>query len=615
MKSRLLLPIICLFFITSCSTNKEISSSVLLCIHSGSSEVTKAREFLIPYLDHFGMPYHILDFAESGLPEEIPDDALMIIGHPGITAELGKDHLISWVYLLASKGTGIVTFDTELFLSDKMSDTSAGISYVTFTDTHHFITSSHPENDTLKFYNNLKLTVPGNIDGISLVQGNGNPLLIIKETDSLKLAVWTSMDWMHSDIFGPMRGLDDCLWKSFVWTARKPFIMHALPPVVTMRVDDVAGRGGLWDESPLYWVKTANKYGFMPWLGLFIYNLNPQAIDELRSYLISHQATAFPHAFGRPNREDNRMESYSSLNPIDTVPFYYYPDAIPYRADTYDEFIYYDHQNAKPWTDEEALRGLNGVESWYNAHQPLPVSSCLIPHWYEMGTNCAHFIKEKWRSEFSCFAKPPDKPYADSVQWLVAGPFRKYEKPGSSTAWTRPGGQRPVYYADFLKIADETFFNCLTEIRDDSGYEWAPDNDVEATIGRGVRQLERAMNSLALAVLFTHETDYIYRINPANWDQEMKGISEGIAEYQPRYMLLDDAIRLVRTYHTSRTESILYYPEKNIVKIDFTGSTDVSSFVILFNEKDEIITTEYLDIKPFLNDTIIKFKIFSNFID
>jgi hypothetical protein len=376
-----------------------------------------------------------------------------------------------------------------------------------------------------------------------------------------------------------------------------------------MRVDDVAGRGGFWHESPLYWVRTASKYGFRPWLGLFIYNLDPEAIDELRSYLLNNQATAFPHAFGRPNRTDRRIESYTSADNPDSVPFYYYPDAIPLRSDSYDEFIYYDHNNSRPWSDDEALRGLKAVQDWYDAHQPMPVSSCLIPHWYEMGTNCAAFVNENWGVGISCFPKLPDKPYADSVPWLIAGPFRLYENTGSCTGWTRPGGQRPVYYADFLEIGSISFFNSLTEIRDDAGYEWAPDNNVEAAAGRGIRQLERAINSLVPAVLFTHETDYIYRIKPENWDLELKMISEAIAEYQPRYMLLDDALKLVRTYHTTRPASALFNSKNGTVKIHFRGYSDVASSVTCFSGKGDNIITGYLTIKPFKKDKAVRIKI------
>ncbi|MGB9746412.1 MAG: hypothetical protein ACPLXM_05740 [Bacteroidales bacterium] len=36
-------------------------------------------------------------------------------------------------------------------------------------------------------------------------------------------------------------------------------------------------------------------------------------------------------------------------------------DAMPLRAENYDEFIYFDHHNGKPWSDEEAQRGLDAV--------------------------------------------------------------------------------------------------------------------------------------------------------------------------------------------------------------------------------------------------------------
>jgi hypothetical protein len=611
MKSFPLIIFLSFLILTSCSINERRTMDVLVCINSASKEVTKAREYLIPYLDHFGLPYHILDLAESAFPEETPDYALIILAHPDISNGINKDQIIGFIKSVGRKGTGIVTFDPGISLSGVQKiNPSADIKWLTFSTVSHFITESHPENDTLKLYNSMHLTVPDTYQGYPLIENAGEPLLILEEKDRQKYIAWTSMDWMHSDIFGPIRGLDDCLWKSFAWAARKPFIMHALPRVVTMRVDDVAGRGGLWDEKPLYWVKTANTFGFKPWLGLFIYNLAPETIDELRSYLLTGQATAFPHAFGRPKRSDRRVESYVSQNPLDTVSFYYYPDAIPFRADSYDEFIYFDHHNSRPWSDEEALHGLNAVSDWYDAHKPLPVSSCLIPHWYEMGTNCSGIIKEKWNAEFSSLVIPPDNPYADSVPWLAAGPFRSYEEPGSSTSWTRPGGQRPVYYADFLDIGNETFFNCLTEIRDDADYEWAPDNDVEATVGRGVRQLERAMNSLALAVLFTHETDCIYRIKPGNWNSEMKQISEGIAKYKPKYMLLDDAMRLVKTYHTSRPESVMCKHGSKSVVVNFTGYSEVSSSVIVFTEKENKIVTGFIDIKPFTKDTTINLKLY-----
>jgi ferredoxin len=101
----------------------------------------------------------------------------------------------------------------------------------------------------------------------------------------------------------------------------------------------------------------------------------------------------------------------------------------------------------------------------------------------------------------------------------------------------------------------------------------------------------------------------------ATWNLELKGISEGIAEYQPRYMLLDDAMRLVRTYHTARPESVSFNSGNGKMSIRFKGYSDVLTSITIFTENEDSITTEYLNIKPFQNDTIVHFKLLTNFGD
>ena len=96
--------------------------------------------------------------------------------------------------------------------------------------------------------------------------------------------------------------------------------------------------------------------GFKPWLGLFIYNLIASTVDQLRKLMLDKDATAFPHAFGRPNRTDQQVD-------------YYFEDGLPLRSDTYDEFIYFDHQHGVPWSDIEAERGLDAVEAWYRCER------------------------------------------------------------------------------------------------------------------------------------------------------------------------------------------------------------------------------------------------------
>jgi hypothetical protein len=397
---------------------------------------------------------------------------------------------------------------------------------------------------------------------------------------------------MDSAVLGPLAGLDDVLWRSLVWAARKPFALRGLPPLVTMRVDDVAGRGGLWGQSPLYWIDIANRHGFKPGLGLFMYDLTEPAVNELRDLIQRGQATALPEAFGRPPRS---AESG----------FFYYERALPWRATEYDEFIYFDHQRRRPWSDEEAARGLAAVDEWYAAHAPLPMSCCIGPHWYEMGSNVVAHVHDRWGVDFTGTVMDVDLAYDIRVPWLKAGPFRRYERPGTAIIHPDRRGTRPVYYADFVNLGGRQFFNCVTEIRDDAGYEWRPDNDVAATAGRGVRQLRRALDSMALAVLFTHETDHVQYIKPDAWTAEVAQVAEGIADYNPIYVTQDEGVRYVRATRTSHLESCRYDPSIGEVVAPFTGYADMPTHFFLFTESGGELHARLVDVPAFEGKIVV----------
>jgi len=595
---RLLIIIFCWIIVLGpgCQEKSIHNLETLVVVNTRSPEYTKCKNMLLPYLDHFGLPYLILDLAVDEINEISSSHPLIIIAHPEIDHNLPD--LLSFNDFLRNEindGSGLVSFDPGLdYLGiEPAEEIARDVNQLIFVNKTHYILDGSSDKDTLKLFGTMNLPVykPGIFK--SLIEYDGKPLLCYNEKENRRIGVWTSMDWMHSDVLGPIAGLDGCLWRSFIWAARKPIIMYVLPSLVTMRVDDVAGRGQIWERSPLYWVEVANEYGFKPWLGLFIYNLTPESIDQLRDLILNGNATASPHAFGRPNRKNDISETYISDNPIDTVSFYYSSQALSLRSETYDEFIYFDHHNNIPWSDSEIENSITALAKWYEENKPLPISKYLIPHWYEIGHNAAKYVKNILKSEYIALAKPVDLPYGNSTNWLVSGPFRLYEEPGSSTGWSRRGGPRPVYYADFIKLGDITLFNSLTEIRDDAGYEWAPDNDIEATVGRGVRQLERAFDSRALAVLFTHETDYIYSIKPENWDKELNLISSGISSYNPIYMKMDDALAIVRAYKTSHISSVVYNIRDQEVDLKFEGEADVQTWIEVFTEDNHVINSDF----------------------
>jgi len=596
----------------------------IVLVNSSSPDYRQGTAYVLPFLDHFGIPYKLWDINQDPLPTSLGDYALVLIAHPNIDPhghQLPRQRLLETVLA----GAGLVTFDPALGSSaanllQQTSDTKPGVSTpgagVTFTRLHA-ITSRHIVGESIPLAAPMRLS-PISGDEILLAVG-GAPLLAVSCMKAGRVIQWATTDWMDTHFLGPLGGLDDVLWRSLVWAARKPFILRGLPPLVTMRVDDVAGTGHLWGQTPLGWIHTANRYGFKPWLGLFPYNLTETAIAELRELLLNGKATAFPHAFGRPRRGMNPTadtnkpdESGSTAQPYDSshgkadpCP-YYNPSHYPLRACSYDEFLYYDHENQRPWSDLEAAQGLAALDDWFANHAPLPISGYAIAHWGEMGSNTLAHVRDRWGCEFIATYHGVDAPL-EGASWLVAGPFRKHETPGSALFDRSNRGNRSMYYADFINFADRQFFLCCTEVRDETGYEWAPDGDVDKSAARGLRQLKRALDSFALPVLFTHETDYIYKISPKAWEAQLARIADGISTYDPIYVTLEEGIRYVRATKTSRLASAAYDPATHQVTAHFTGRADIPTHFHLYEDQSDI-TSRLVEVPAFEDGCVVRYE-------
>jgi len=583
--------------------------NTLVLLNSFSCAYREGREYVLPYLDHLGVPVREIDLAREPVPTDVGEYALVVIAHAALDpsgTRLGK---ASWRRLLAAvgAGTGLVTFDPTLpapseLGDDGRGDSSGGRSHLAESiravgpGEGHYITSRTGGLDVAPFSDALSVPELAAPDGAVLLWAGEYPLLVVSELGDGRVVRWATSQWADSHVLGPLAGLDGPLWRSLVWAARKPFAMRGLPPLVTMRVDDVPGTGRMWGRSPFYWVQVANEYGFKPWMGIYPYNLTPEAVAELRDLIGRGQATASPHALGRPPRPGPFEDIYYWDEAIEirgggAEGFIYSDRGRPWLSDL-DEFLFFDHHKGRPWSDAEAARGLASVDAWYAAHSPLPISRYVLPHYGEIGSNTIAHIREQWGCDLIGQFDDIDTPFERDAPWVKCGPFRRYEEPGIAAIGSTRRGRSPLYYADFINLAGHQFFNSVTEVRDVAGYEWAPDMDLEAAVSSGVRQLRREMDSMALAVLFTHEADRIYRISPDVWSEKIGGVAAGIADCDPIYVTVDDGVRYVRATRTSRLGSCHVSGDGREVTATLTGYADVDTHFQLFSEEaGEIVRT------------------------
>jgi hypothetical protein len=535
-------------------------AETVVLVNSASSNYTDAQRYILPYLDHFGLPYTLLDISKTVVTSAIGDYALIVIGHRGLDPNLQylttteQANISSAVRL----GSGLVNFDNDLtpngtsaryqFIQDIF-----GFSYRPVVNAtgvqlasnapQHYIAALHQAGDgyAIGTMTTSGITAPAGVQVLASFQSVNQPFLSVTNYSLGRAIQWASYQWMDSSLWGPIRGLDDLVWRGMVWAARKPFVMQGMPNFVTMRVDD--SQGGFW------WVKIANEFQLKPWLGLFYNSISSADIVDLSALVNAKSATASVHAFSNGN------------------------------------FFYYDHRWAADFSDSVIAANFQDATAWHTANN-IPISKFLAPHYYEIGTNVFGNL-QNWGIEFLGLPTVPGSLYSSS--WTMLGPYRLYESPGKSDDNTRP-----FSYLDYLSVPGHPefankFFNALTEIRDDAGYEWYPDNDVAATIGKGTRQVKRALDSMTVATLFTHEY-YIQSINLNNWRSILGGITGNVASYSPQYVTMDYAAQYARAKHNSKIASSIYEPTTQILTTTLSGSTDIQTQYYFFANSGTGIT-------------------------
>ena len=535
------------------------SAGAVVLVNSQSDRYLDFQHFIQPYLDNFGFPYTVQDIATNAPGPGISNCAVIIIGH----RQLDTHHVFlnptvqANLSLAVSNGTGLVSFDNDLhsggipyyqFVQDIFgfsygSDNSGSSASLPPTEPSlrmHYITARHPTNDLIAFRSGISLpaiTVPAG--ATPLVSVGGQPLVTAVKCGQGRAVQWASYDWMVSTVLGPLDGLDDVVWRGIVWAARKPLVMRGLPNFVTMRVDDVSG--------PFSWVHAANAVGFKPFVALFYQLVNEESAADLQTLTTSGNATASVHSTGDEGA-----------------------------------FLYFNHATQQPWPDDVQSNNFYLATLWHTNHG-IPISKICATHYSEIGLNCFAGIKA-WGMEFVPIEVVPGtiEYVTPGAPWLVGGPYRLYETPQpGQVSW-------PTYYADWLTVPDHPefdgqFFNIYSEIRDVASCgEWCPNNDdVAGSISQAVRMAKRALDSMVMATIFTHEPA-IAPISAASWQAILQGITNNLASYNPIYVTLDYASRYVRATRTSRVLSGAFDPVSGQVTATFSGKTDLDTQVYVF---------------------------------
>jgi hypothetical protein len=181
----------------------------------------------------------------------------------------------------------------------------------------------------------------------------------------------------------------------------------------------------------------------------------------------------------------------------------------------------------------------------------------------------------------------------------VGGPYRLYDTPQAGQAWV------PTYYADWLSVPghpefEGQFFNFYCEIRDVTNAcdEWCPDNNIAASVDRASRMARRALDSMVMSTVHTHER-YVSSVTRSNWQATLSGINAKLAPYNPIYVTVDFASQYARATRTSRLLDATLDPLSGFLTLTFAGKTDLDMHVYVFTGQDAAITNSLATIPAF----------------
>lgn len=558
------------------------SARALVLVNSGSSiYYGDYTVFIKAYLDWFGIPYELHDVSGQLPLPDFNNYAVIIFGHRNVYSEsfpAGQQYYpISALETAISGGVGLYSFDQHLFDYASAFNVSGAThpavtsSQINFL-TDHYITQLH-QNDiyhttnntiTLKDYGGQQtITVASTIYSL----GGTNQATLATVSDGVaseallqatsfgngRIVKWSAYDWVNDNKLGPIFGMDDLIWRGIVWAARKPFVIQGLPPMITMRVDDVDGTRTMAMDD-LEWLKISNEYGFIPWVAIFTESGSANFFGILKDLIDRNLATASPHAVN------------------------------------YDDQIYFNIDNVIPYSVADSVIKARNI---FAEHQ-LTMSKYLITHNYLLDSDALPEIRNMG-IEFIGTRVPYDRtPGVDYPgEWLMCGPYRLPPR----TGWGGPGV--PIFYSGTATWPGGDFFFSLTEIGDDGGYEWYPVQDVASNIARGVRHLRRALNGMFLPVLFTHEDQIIS--SATEWRQILSGITTAVSSYNPEYKSMDYAVRYGRAKENINITNVT--SDNGLVSISCSGINDMATKCYLFTESGSQISYRLITLPQVTSNT------------
>jgi len=561
------------------------------------------------YLEHLQIPYRVIDVS-AGAPPDLTSVQLIIAGHKGLSLSAAWQLAIQNA---VSSGVGFVNFDSDPNIGTnshmqvifKVTGSTPGTPSTSIRvpaalapggSTPHYIDGMqlhfpsdpagdlvygfHPDNTGTQSSATATLLVGAS--GTSVAKLGSDPLIIATAYGSGRAVDFTTYDFMRSDRFGFMMGIDDLIWRSFVWAARKPFVVRGYPRFFTLQMDD--NDGGLFGNRAEDMFNTALTGNTLPdgtggpWkLNTFlqVYWLPPGS---------SERASMIADING-----GNLKVAPHGLNGISGGDLYW--------------------NDTVANSDSDWITALNSVVAWQQGNggsDRVPLSRAVTAHYWNISNNSGYDMWNSLGQRYVTGIMKPGFYYNQSPCKNQAGrmnlrPFRIYELPPDQC---NPNEMWPIFFADDLPVGSRQGLPSKTMFAFGSqllGYRFPrvdalwPQTGNGWTVAQSLENFEyytwRFWGGLAPVEIYTHDSSNMNGASDPDRQALIQRLSAWLNSYGVKHAFLEN----IDDYLYARNKSLLLTAQANSTNItlSFTGnSTDpdgklVATKVLVFYGDNE----------------------------
>ncbi len=593
-------------------------------------EATKA---VFPALIHLGMPYAIHDRAAGPLGIElIRSHPAVLLAQEGLSQGLTLPEQEALLEGL-SAGTGLVNLDPGLPLQATALAGGLGLSAgapattcsaIRTLSNDHYLTHTRVPGEQIGLLKPVPLlAAAAGSAPMPLASESGAPVLVAGCRGGRYVHFCLSPRVWLNDHLGHGNGLDGTFWRSVVWAARKPFLMKAMPPFVTIRIDDAQGVGGLWwnlqqclvrrplhipepiqdllcDFSPgrrsvahsFGYIDVFNKHGIIPAIGLFIDQVSAEDRAILKRYHDAGKAEFSIHAFSEYTR-------------------YRIGDGEEARVT---EFLYHKgwHEAADgafvidEYTPEELAHNFARADRFW-AETGMRPSRVVNTHYVNPGVNSLPFLKARGQDLMmfaALFGRMYDSHYLDP--WSRA----PYGSMGMVFDYLPvPAGVPDVAAGDFFN-AEAHYYDPYqladTGHVDDGNIDFTvgatmkgcvrDDNDLQAAAENILRQVRVGLDGLFFGCMMAHEQGLAVLTAP-----ELDEILTLTDRALSRHDMLFASYEHIAEYARCKVDSHIAAADEceGAISCRLTGQTTLPLQLYLFHDDGDGCRYEFRQVPPF----------------